>query len=74
MPREGFWLDDMTPHHVTLKPGRRITAWAKQRGYEGRSIFVRPHPFIVAGMKRGRKSRQKIMQRSMDLAINNSRK
>ena len=81
MPREGYWLDDMETHVVPLvhRDGRRrtgsaIVRWADARGYKGNFITVRAHPFINAGMKRGRKSRQKIMQRSMDLAINNSRK
>ncbi len=46
MLRYGIALDRMPPHYVSLKRGRKITQWAKDKGFTGRSIFVKPHPFI----------------------------
>lgn len=49
--RTGVMLDSMQPHFVSLKRGRLITQWARQKGIKGRSIFVRPHPFIDSGFR-----------------------
>jgi len=84
MPKEGFWLDDMEPHFVSLKRGRKITAWAMQSHIKAEiramakrgvgAIKVRPKPFILTGLKRGSKNDQKILDDAMDLAIKNSRR
>ena len=55
MPIEGTYLDSMSPHWVSLKPGRLITQWAEERGFKGKSVFVTAHPFIDAGLRRVRK-------------------
>ena len=49
MAQHGIYLDSMRPHWVSLKRGREITQWAKDRGLGhlvGGAIIVRPHPFI----------------------------
>lgn len=76
IPQKGVWLDSMKPHWVPLNPGWDITKWANARGYKGKSggIFVRPHPFILRGLSRGEKGKEKIYKESMRLAINNSRR
>jgi hypothetical protein len=62
MPIEGVWLDSMIPHHVSLKPGRKISQWARARGIKANVLFVRPHPFIDAGLRRGAVTRNKILK------------
>ncbi len=52
IPIEGIYLDRMITHWVSLKRGRVITEWAKQRGIQAKSIQVHPHPFIDAGYQR----------------------
>jgi len=82
MPQEGVWLDSMKPHAVQLKRGRRIHAWAMAKGssrvkeiaMRQGMITVRAKPFIEAGLMRGRKNNDKILQHSLDVAIKNSRK
>ena len=47
MLRSGIYLDSMSPHIVSLKRGRKITQWAKDKGLANKKhLFVRPHPFI----------------------------
>lgn len=84
MAKEGFYLDDMTPHWVSLKRGRKITEWAKQEHIHPKiqamaragtgAIKVYPKPFIEAGLNRSRKSTKKILDDSLNLAIKNSRR
>lgn len=74
MAQEGFWLDSMRPHWVSIYKARKIAAWAQQRGYKGNSIFVRPHPFIERGFNRGRENRERILQQSMDKALKSSKR
>ncbi len=52
IPIEGIYLDRMAPHWVSLKRGRMITQWARQRGVIGRAIKVHAHPFVNAGFRR----------------------
>ncbi len=52
IPVEGIYLDRMAPHWVSLKRGRLITQWARQRGIVGKSIKVHAHPFVQAGFMR----------------------
>ena len=49
--KEAMGLDRMTPHWVSLKPGRDITEWAKARGLKGKAVFVHPHPYIELGFQ-----------------------
>ncbi len=57
MPRHGRTLDEGN-YWVTLKKGRLVTKWAKDRGLIpnkvsiGGSIFVKPHPFIRRAVTR----------------------
>ena len=46
IPIEGIYLDRMAPHWVSLKRGRLITQWAKQRGIVGKAIKVHAHPCV----------------------------
>ena len=75
MAKEGFMLDSMKTHWVSLKPGRAITAWAMTRfnGPLPSAIQVRAHPFVINGLARGKAGKDKILQDSLDLAIKNSR-
>ncbi len=52
IPIEGIYLDRMAPHWVSLKRGRLITQWAKERGIVGKSIKVHAHPFVQVGFMR----------------------
>ena len=49
IPYYGIHLDRMSPHFVSLKKGRLITQWARQKGINGKAIFVRPHPYVMMG-------------------------
>lgn len=52
IPREGVMLDNMPPHWVSLKRGRRITeVWAKKANFKSWHVFVHPHPFIENGWR-----------------------
>ena len=51
IPHYGKKLDRMPPHFVSLKRGRGITRWARAKGITGKSIFVKPHPFIENGWR-----------------------
>jgi hypothetical protein len=83
MPQEGVWLDSMRPHWVWLKRGRLITQWAKDRGVKGkfayfnnapqRLVFVRPHPFIDAGIRRSRKRLTTELRKGVRKAFRKSR-
>lgn len=51
MRNYGFALDHMEPHFVSLKPGRKISRWAKDKfglpqRQLPRAIYVRPHPWL----------------------------
>jgi hypothetical protein len=74
MPIEGVWLDSMRPHHVSLKPGRLITQWAEDRGYNGRVIFVRPHPFVNDALRNARKRLPVEVRRGVRKAFRKSRR
>ena len=52
IPIEGIWLDRMSPHWVSIKRGRLIFQWAKERGINAKAIKVNPHPFVDAGFRR----------------------
>ena len=70
MPRHGRTLDEGN-YWVTLKRGRLVTKWAKDRGLipnkvgVGGSIFVKPHPFIRAAVTRMVKASRKIINREI---------
>jgi len=50
IPHYGIKLDRMPPHYVSLKRGRLIQRWAKDKlGRTKGSVFVRPHPFVIRG-------------------------
>lgn len=65
----GIALDSMRPHVVALKRGRKITIWAREKGLKGKSIVVRPHPFIQAGILRGTRRAKQIMDREISNLI-----
>lgn len=52
IPQYGIYLDRMSPHWVSLKPGRAITEWAKSKKIHAGAIKVRPHPYINRGYRR----------------------
>ena len=52
MPLYGIALDRQRKHWVSLKPGRKITRWAKSKGIYARAIKVRGYPFINRGYRR----------------------
>lgn len=47
--KQAMGLDSMSPHWVSLKRGRLITRWARDRGITAGAIKVHPHPYIDAG-------------------------
>ena len=44
--------DRMKKHIVALKPGRRITEWAKDKGIHAKYIWVRPYPYVQIGFRK----------------------
>lgn len=52
MPLYGLAVDRMKPHWVSLKPGRKITRWAKEKGISARAIKVHSHPYVNRGYRR----------------------
>lgn len=52
IPYYGIYLDQMAPHFVSLKRGRLISQWAKDKGIKAKAIKVRPHPFIDSGYRK----------------------
>ena len=72
--QKGIFLDSMRPHWVALKRGRLINRWARDRGLTQaaiaqKSIFVRPHPFIDAGLRRARHKLKPILQRRLKKGV-----
>jgi len=65
-------LDQMKPHFVSLKRGRSITRWAKDKlGYNPGKIIVRPHPWIRSGNISAGKNRRKIAENEVSKFIRN---
>lgn len=60
--KEAMALDRMKPHWVSLKRGRLITQWARDRGIKARSIKVHAHPYIELGFTR--------MLNRLDIVVN----
>jgi len=73
IPIEGVWLDSMRPHWVSLKRGRLITQWAREKGFVGKSIFVHPHPFINTALKKSRRNLPKELKRGVRKAFRRSK-
>ena len=74
MVRYGVMLDRMTPHFVSLKPGRLITQWAKDPNKMNitprtvkpfQAIRVKPHPFISAGYRIARPKLKTIIKQNL---------
>ena len=61
----GVQLDSMKPHFINLKKGRKITKWAKKKKIKAKTLFVKPHPFIDAGLKRGLTKSKTIMEKEI---------
>lgn len=40
MRQYGVYLNEAKPHWVSLKRGRKITAWARSRGIRAKSLYV----------------------------------
>jgi hypothetical protein len=77
--KEGFMLDGMRPHWVSLKLGRRITAWAMERFNKPfnelpRAIRVKAHPFINDGLRRARKRLTTELRKGVRKAFRRSRR
>ncbi len=69
MPFYGEDLDKRSPRWVSLKRGRLITQWAKEKGIKAKSIRVRKHPFIDRPVSKVRKKARQIVQREINKAI-----
>lgn len=83
MPKYGTQLDSMRPHAVWLRPGRRITDWAKRHGIRGfimkklseakgspqRGISVKKHPFIQPALMRTERKARRIVENEINKAI-----
>lgn len=85
MAKHGVYLDSMRPHWVSLKRGRLITQWAKDRGIianvsggygevwmypvNKRSVYVRPHPFIAHAVTRMNRKAKTIVEKEINKAI-----
>jgi len=86
MPREGFWLDELSSHGKRVVPlvykngkrrfGSAIVRWADHVGYKENFITVGriDHQFITIGLKRGDANKQKVYDDIMRLAIKKSRR
>lgn len=72
MPLYGIYLDRMRPHWVSLKRGRLITQWARDKGIRARGVYVKPHPFIVEGMTRTYPQINQIIKTYADKAVRES--
>lgn len=59
----GIMLDRMRPHWVSLKRGRNITKWARDKIGKPipRAIFVRPHPWINRPVAQGLRNTNRIV-------------
>ena len=60
MSRHGYYQDKMKPHWAPAGEGTILRQWIEQNfdnpgDYTRPYLFVRPTPFIDAGLKRGRK-------------------
>jgi len=51
MPLYGIYQDRMKPHTVALKRGRKITKWAREKGFNTKHVYVKPTPFIKAPLR-----------------------
>lgn len=74
MPLYGIALDRMRPHFVKFKQSRtRLIGWAERKGNldvkvraaYGGSIFVRPHPWIRAPVRRTVNRLPKIIKKNL---------
>ena len=70
MPDYGIFLDRMNPHWVSLKPGRTITQWAKDKLKKTpRAIRVKAHPYIRTGYKNMIKELDIMLNRTADKIV-----
>ncbi len=69
MPLHGKFLDSMRPHWVSLKRGRLITKWAKDKGITAGSIFVRPHPFVASAVTVINQNAKRIIEKEINRTI-----
>ena len=73
VPHYSVMLDSMKPHWVSLRRGRSITRWAKDKlgveGMPGTSVFVRPHPWIRRGNISGAKNVRTIAENEVNKVI-----
>lgn len=77
MNKEGVYLDRMKPHYVSLKRGRLITQWAKEKGNPtvqaaaayGGAILVRPHPFITESISKAYTDLNRMLKDRVDRTV-----
>ncbi len=69
MPYYGEDLDSMPTHWVSLKRGRLITQWAKEKGILAGAIKVRAHPFIQKPLMKVRRQAKRIVTKEINRAI-----
>jgi len=74
MPRHGEILN-VGNYWQTLKPGRLVTKWARDKGVipnktsVGGSIFVKPKPFVTPAVTRVIKKAKKEVEKEVNKAI-----
>lgn len=69
IPLYGLALDRMKPHWVSLKPGRKITRWAKSKRIYARAIRVHRHPYVNRGYRRMLRHANIIVNRMADKIV-----
>lgn len=69
MPIHGKYLDSMRTHWVSLKRGRLITQWAKDKGIQAGAIKVKKHPFIDKPFLKVSKKAKSIVLKEINKAI-----